>query len=308
MRKTLFNASFEESQKLVENKKDLPDFVKKYFLEFRLRKILGISIITGIFIILPYASGVGIPQEILKANVGDIKFLNYTNVVKAAEIGTTMIIIPQIFVIIWIALTLYNVFRRLFPYTVITFIRSTLILGILFYLLLPVMWFPMLIGFALSGTGILGFSFQVLTIIFYFLREFKNKKQNILGNLFKLDNVVSKSKTSKVFKNSFCIIFLLLIFNMFFFQVGMITSARDGFALFYGWLLAIFGVGNSILILRVALPRFLSNFYFLKYSQEYRRRWQLTDEQWYGKRKARKIAKKKTKQEKKGDKKWGIGS
>ena len=94
-------------------------------------------------------------------------------------------------------------------------------------------------------------------------------------------------------KKVWLIAFALIIINILTLRIGMwgefnLLSLPWVFAgpIYFG-LVTVFTCGP--------FKMFVTSFYFAKYAQDYRALWQVSDEQWYGKRKVKKLAKKKLK-------------
>jgi len=296
----IFSASFQQSLEYANNPKHRlgsmeKEFIKNYFHKNSMIRVLFTSIIALLFFgIIPYGLGVFLPQELVKAQIGDINFINYHSAVMAGKIGSYLIVIPQVFELSWVITWVYFPLRRMFPrYSMKNVVRIGILQGVLFASLLFVTGFPIMVGFAVSGSGILGMIGQVLFVI-YFLRESIIYTRNrILFELYKTEEEIKKRGSLKIL----FVVFILLIMNSYFPRIGMITPF-DSYQILYGWLFLIISIGSIFLGIRMVTPKIVAYYYIIKYSEDYRETWKITDEQWYGKRRAKRIARRnKNKQE-----------
>lgn len=94
-------------------------------------------------------------------------------------------------------------------------------------------------------------------------------------------------------KQFWLVLLVIIVINILIFRIGMWGS-------FSIWSFVCLFAGPiyfGILTLFICGPMklYISTFYFAKYSEQYRILWRVTDEKWYGKRKAKKLAKKQLK-------------
>ena len=160
---------------------------------------------------------------------------------------------------------------------------------------------PMLLGTTLGATGWLGFSVICLYGLVFFINtvqsSVKKIKQELYGELIE-NKTPLVAKIWQRLKQFWLVLSVLLVLNILIFRIGMWGS----FSVWrFAWLFA-GPIYFGILTLFICGPMklYISTFYFAKYSEQYRILWRVTDEKWYGKRKAKKLAKKQLKQEKRG--------
>lgn len=91
-----------------------------------------------------------------------------------------------------------------------------------------------------------------------------------------------------------------MVINMFTFRFGCISQYFELWSLVYSWLFLLLGLFTIYIVKVLVIRNGISIYYFRKYKELYKETWNLTDKQWYGKRRAKKLAKKKLKQERKG--------
>ncbi|PJI07276.1 MULTISPECIES: hypothetical protein [Clostridium] len=297
----IFSASFQQSLAYVNNPKQLAsmekEFIKNYFHEHSVIRVLFCSFLSLLlFGVLPYILGAFLPQELAKAQIGSINDINYYSAVMAGKIGSYLIAVPQVFELFWVITWIYFPLRRMLPgYSMknamkIAILQMVLLTNILFFT-----GFPMLVGFAISGSGILGMVVQVLFVIYFLIKSIIHTRNRILFELYKTKVEMKKGGSLKKFFNIF-VVFVLLIINSYFPRIGMITPV-DSYQILYGWLFLIISI-VSIFLGRIVTPTLLAHYYIIKYSESYREIWEITDEQWYGKRRAKRIARRKKIREK----------
>ena len=298
----IFSASFDQSYKFVSKSKHdmnitIKVFMKNYFRSNSLLKIVGVSFI-GIFFFGTwlYAFGVFLPSEF--AHIEKIKYFNYKTIRDAGAIAEKLTIVPIIFECFLGGVFVYAPFRRLFPdYSLKNVMCIAIPQGILMVLLLFVALFPLNVGLAISGSGILGFLFQIVIVIYFLYKTLVNIRHKILKEFYssKYDRII---KSHLKLRRVILFVFMIVIFNSYLFRIGM-TSSFDVYQLFYSWFFLITSIGTTFCI-KIVFPKMIAAFYIVKYSEKYKEVWNLSDEQWYGKRRAKKLAKKKIKQERKG--------
>lgn len=176
------------------------------------------------------------------------------------------------------------------------------IIGLLLLLLVGFFSFiPILLGTTLGAAGWLGFSIICLYGIAFLANAIYLRIEKIKQEMYGKDYALKSSCISNIWarlKKVWLLAFALIIINIFTLRICMwgefnLWSLPWLFAgpIYFG-IVALFTCGP--------LKMFITSFYFAKYAQHYRALWQVSDEQWYGKRRAKKLAKKKLKLEKRG--------
>lgn len=290
MDKTLFNASFDESKTLSPNlfSKNRPFYYD-----------LGISdsekLSRRLFLVIPwfflggisYGLGIGFPETVGMTK-GDLKWIVYG--------GQYFIFLRPLILVILLIIGI-TIFLNFFPKKNYMVQRMFGILNLLFLIiLLDFSLMPMLLGATLGATGWLGFTLICVYGLSFFFSCMASRINGIKQELYKKSIDEQSSYISKIWaflKKIWLVPFALLLINIFTVRLGMWGS----FTLWsFVWMLAgpiYFGI---LTLLSVGpMKMFVSSFYFAKYAEQYRVLWRVTDEQWYGKRKAKRIAKKKLK-------------
>lgn len=288
MAKRLLNASFSDSTKIVYNL--FAKNPKWYDSGAKGSQKIGARIFNMIpwifFSVLSYALGVGLPES---AN-SKIEKLDLSAIWQGTSRFYFFKFIILGIIVFWGLLILINIIPK--PNYLI---RRLFEIGNLFLmiLLMIVAIIPMLLGTTLGATGWVGFSIICIYGISFFVNSIQLRIQKINQELYGENLEIKLAYISKIW----LIPFALIIINVFTFRIGMwgdfsFWSFVWIFAgpIYFG-ILTFFSVGP--------MKMFVSSYYFAKYSEEYRALWKVTDEQWYGKRKSQRIAKKKIKKEKK---------
>lgn len=296
MVKKLFNASFEESTKIVRNL-----FDKKqvwYDTGARGSQNIGARIFNIIpwiaFSVISYGLGVGLPKT---ADDGTVKF-GLSNIWYGASKFCFLEFVILGVIIFWGLLLVIHIVPK--PNYLITRLFE---IGNLFFILLLMSFsfIPILLGTTLGATGWLGFSIICLYGITFLVNAIHLRIEKIKQEIYGKDYALKSSYISNIWarlKKVWLIAFALIIINILTLRICMwgefnLLSLLWLFAgpIYFG-IVALFTCGP--------LKMFITSFYFAKYAQRYRALWQVSDEQWYGKRKAKKLAKKKLKLEKRG--------
>jgi hypothetical protein len=292
-KKTIFNASFEESKNIQGKYKK---YIKNSYKQMGIWNIILTAFLAIMFFgIISYALGVGMLEGFLAAKPNEINRLDYHNVILAARIAFPFIVISKIFVFLWVFVWGIIIIRRILPkWTVVSFAILGGLAGAVMSLLLLSVLGPILFGFALIGVGWLGVIFQVILFITLGINQLKNELGLIYQRIYypKKDSG-RKSKKYFIDKKILIMIFVAMTVNMCTFRVGAISKNFELISLVYSWLFLLLGVFTIYLVKFLIIRNGISSYYFRKYKEQYRKNWNLTDEQWYGKRKAQKIAKKK---------------
>ncbi|MEY8443979.1 hypothetical protein AALA52_06970 [Lactococcus ileimucosae] len=293
MRKTLLNASFEESKQITPNFLDSPPmsynlgiadsmkFFDRVVLCFPLLMLVGVS----------YAIGVGLPEMAAEGTAGygmDEIWLGTTYFMFLKEV-------LNIFIISLTTVLLINIFpkknyaiQRSFAALILFLLMATSCISLA----------PMLLGNTLGAAGWFGFSIIVAwglgALIFSIHKKIRTVKNDLYKNDYGQDGVDKKSR--KILQRSLFIVMIISVINIFTIKFGL----QGNFTL---WRLVwIFAGPLYFLLINLFITGpfriYLSAYYLLKYSEQYRKSWKVLDEQWYGKRKARKLSNKELKGEK----------
>lgn len=289
MTKQLFGASFEESTKITHNL-----FDKKqvwYDSGARGSQKLGARIFNLVplfcFNVLTYGLGVFLPET------ADMGTSYIKDIWQGAQYFQWLKMLIILCIIIWSLLILINIFPKSSYMIIRVFEISNLVLLMVMSFLA---FMPMLLGITLGAIGWLGFSVICLYGFVFFVNTVQSSVKKIKQELY---GEVIEEKTPLVakiwprLKQFWLVLLVIIVINILIFRIGMWGS-------FSIWSFVCLFAGPiyfGILTLFICGPMklYISTFYFAKYSEQYRILWRVTDEKWYGKRKAKKLAKKQLK-------------
>lgn len=146
---------------------------------------------------------------------------------------------------------------------------------------------------ALGAVGWFGFGLLTLAGITALSIRLARKETFIKKDLYEKDDDFAKSWHQTLLKKEkkvYLIILIVIIINIF-----TLRFCMWGGTSFWSLLYLFIGVAYWLIIIGFitgTMKLFISSYYFVKFSKQYKSYWKVTDEQWYGKRKARIIASK----------------
>lgn len=301
-KQTLFSATFEESQNFVPNM-----FTNKPYLDNlnilesnNLFKRLGAFFLILIFFTSQFwIYGILLPNSVMTVNPGEVHYLT-VDMLRGMYIFRHLKWLIIVSIIIMLLCTVINILpvknyakRRQWAVLVLLFIVVSFVIAIM----------PIGLGITLGAWGWIGFIISNLYGIVFFLKKTKDKindiKDQLYGannekNLHQLDSIDSQGidKLWSILKKCSILAVIIIIANVYQFRIGIAGEytiwSIVGIGTIVYWAIVTVGV-------YAILPTCLRTFYFVKYDESYRQLWHATDEQWYGKRKAKKLAKKEQK-------------
>lgn len=291
MHKRLLNASFEQSTLLV-NKSIITDGDKKIgdLSSMSFWKRFNAIVLPGSFFgVMLYGLGIGMPKGFLDASSDEIFVISHSAARLIGEIG---VFIKPCFLFVYYLFFLLGVVN-LFPNKNYAkrFLYGACYIFI-FFLCTLMVWIPLVLGLTIDGTGFIGMIMQLAMGATFFMNSLQKQSHECKNVIYKNDNGDFNEKKSK--NNWFKyggILILLSMLNRYFFHIGSNISSNPGiFGVIYGWSLIVF-LGFLSLVISFGYRSLLETYYFIKYSDEYYQLFKPTDEEWYGKRKARKMKK-----------------
>lgn len=292
-KKSIFSASFEESLRIQSAYKKY--IVKAHQNTGMVNTIFTALLAIGFFGTLSYILGVGMPTALSNSSPEGIQILSDVNIRTASRFALWFSDIPKIFAVLWVVYWLLYIIRRFLPgWSLLPYVRFGFLGGTLLSLLLLCVLGPITLGLALTGIGWIGLIFQILIVVLIGEVLIKATYRKICIDLF---GEVSSTKRNINFFKLILAGILILSINSFSLRIGFIQkSEMDIWSLIYSWLFLVIGLFTIYSVKVLIVKNGVSTFYFLKYPDQYRKAWKLTDEQWYGKRKAKRLARKKLKE------------
>ncbi|MBN7274935.1 hypothetical protein GNF18_07275 [Ligilactobacillus pobuzihii] len=276
MHKSLFKADFQESTSIVVSKR--LSLNKEGFDNMRFSRRLGAAF-ANIFIMIPlfYFIGIKMPPVIIEKK-GSFSL-------SMAKYGVLLGPAIKLVLIIWFLLTilLLVVQRKNIGRYALDSYFVFLQMCISFLMIM----FDLLLGVSVAGIGLVASIFLVAGGSIYII----NTIYNIIFYLkFKMFGIKRKQIP---FTWNIIVTVLILVLAI---VSSMIWRPKELNILLYicsfGLLLILALVAFSS---KIMIHYFFVDFYFAKYGEQYKKKFKITDEQWYGPRKAKRLAKKKGK-------------
>jgi len=299
MYRSIFSASFEESKNIVDKDiltRDGAGIGDTSSMRARDRMILFL-LFTLFFGTLFYLLGIGMPEGMGESKPEDIFLISYESARFISRVGSMF----KPFVYFSLMFFLLSLTINLLPkknYAHQLLAGAFILTGMTLCLISSVL--PLVLGLTVDGVGWFGLAFQIIICAIWIMGLVYDRKHFFQKQLWgKFTETKNWSKViSKSLKKYSGILLLIIVINRWFLHIGESGIGSPSFlGLLYGWALLIVVVFLSFAFNLVS-PQFLSIFYFVKYGEKYREYFEISDEQWYGKRKAKRLEKRRKKEEK----------
>lgn len=291
MAKKLFGAPFEQSKKIQGGYKK---YVKNAYKKMGIVNVIVTSLLAIVFFgIFFYALGVGMLEGMISAKTDEINILNYHNTILAASFAAPFTVVSKFVIFLWIFIWVTLIVRRLLPrWTVVSFCTIGWELGVVMSLLQFFTLGPILFGYALVGVGWIGILLQIFFLIIFGIRQIKNELVEIYRKLYNQSEEKNSETEKRYFnRNLIFLILSVMVINMFTFRFGCISQYFELWSLVYSWLFLLLGLFTIYIVKVLVIRNGISIYYFRKYKELYKETWNLTDKQWYGKRRAKNLLK-----------------
>ena len=288
----LFGASFEQSKRIVkddiltEKGTQIGSFSSMSFWN---RASLLLFLLANI---ITYGVGVHWPDS-LRESTKSVEVISESTGAQIGEVGFYLRPIILGAIILYTVLVVFNIFPK------INYAHQLLygtILMISFIFVVAVATLPLTAGLTIGAFGIVAFVVQLIfsgylvkILIIDVIKEVKTS----LYNETEIKDKDWGTSINKFVKRYGGILLGLSILNRWTFNFGEFSKDNPGLMSFlFGWLFIGF---TSLLLLAEGqlLKCFIKAFYFFKYRKEYREYFNITNEQWYGKFRARFMSKEK---------------
>lgn len=286
--KGLLSATFEQSNKVVKKSEIMRysnDLVSSMSLLKRFILILPVAFLIGLF----YMLGVALPTYVTSVDsisLGEytIRTIHQMNLILSPWIEK-LIILEGFMLIINIFPKSDYAFQLLFGVMISIVVSLIGVLGML----------PMSVGLTVGAFGWIGFLLQLLVCVYLW-------KTLVISNVEQLKKQLYKGEPANkdwgeslmaFIKKYGGVLLLLAIVNRWTFNFGEAIKTRpDIFSFLYGWAFLLVAA-LMIFTTGMTLKNFVAAFYFFKYQKEYRQFFKISNEQWYGKWRAKKMNKNK---------------
>ena len=292
MSKNLLKASYGEIGKILTKKKiyryafNIGPTSSMSFLK-RLGSGTGLIVIFGI---MSYAIGIGMAEGFTSTSL-TASDVNYISLDTARAIGFIGISIKSIELFVWGIYMLMS-FLLIFPKK--NFARQLFfgtLTAVLFGTLLCSSALPFCFGLTLGGFGPVGFILQFLLACYFIFSAFRGSVVSLKGELYGVSGESSaKGISLKVLRRILLSMVVVILLNQYFFKIGHPLDASL-YSLIYGWGVLVWSIA-VVIVIKMVFRQTVSTYYFAKYDEQFRESLHFSDEEWYGKRKARRLKKK----------------
>ena len=292
--KGLLSATFEQSKKVV-SKKILTEDGAQIGVLSSMKFSQRLSGLTVLFLlVIIYAIGVGLPRFITM-EPQETRMLSESTINSIHLIGSYMTGFTEKLIILLIILIVINLLPKPNYAYQLAFANVTLIV---FILCSTMAFLPFTVGLTVDAFGWLGFVLQLVVCIYLWKSLVLSSVDQLKQQLYK--GVLAGKDWGEglmiFIKKYGGILLLLSIVNRWTFNFGEVATSRpDIFSFLYGWSF-ILVAAPMIFVLGMTLKNFVSAFYLFKYREEYRQFFKVSNEQWYGKWRGKKMDKKEQKE------------
>ena len=288
----LFGASFEQSKKIV--KKDIltekgTQIGSFSSMSFWNRASLLLFLLTNI---ITYGVGVHMPDS-FRESTKSVEVISESTGAQIGEVGFYLRPIILGAIILYTVLVVFNIFpKRNYAHQLL----YGTILMILFIFVVAVATLPLTVGLTIGAFGIVAFIVQLIFSGYLVKILIIDVIKEVKASLYNETEIKDKDWGTPIMnfvKRYGGILLGLSILNRWTFNFGEFSKSNPGLMSFlFGWLFIGF---TSLLLLAEGqlLKCFIKAFYFFKYRKEYREYFNITNEQWYGKFRARFMSKQK---------------
>ena len=288
----LFGASFEQSKRIVKNDiltEEGTQIGSFSSMSFWNRASLLLVLFTNI---ITYGVGINFPDSLRDAPES-IQVVSESTGAQIGEVGFYLRPIILGAIILFTVLVVFNIFPK------INYAHQLLygtILMISFIFLVAVATLPLTAGLTIGAFGIVAFVVQLIFSGYLVEILIIDVMKEVKTSLYNETEIKDKDWGTPIIhfvKRYGGILVGLSILNRWTFNFGEFSKSNPGLMSFlFGWLFI--GFTNLLLLAEGQLLKCLVKaFYFFKYRKEYREYFNITNEQWYGKFRARFMSKQK---------------
>ena len=288
----LFGASFEQSKKIIKN-----DILTEEGTQIGVVSSMSFwkraSLLFLLFAnIITYGVGVHMPDS-FRESTKSVEVISESTGAQIGEVGFYLRPIILGAIILYTVLVVFNIFpKRNYAHQLL----YGTILMISFVFVVAVATLPLTVGLTIGAFGIVAFIVQLIFSGYLVKLLIIDVIKEVKTSLYNEKEIKDKdwgTPINKFVKRYGGILLGLSILNRWTFNFGEFSKDNPGLMSFlFGWLFIGF---TSLLLLAEGqlLKCFIKAFYFFKYRKEYREYFNITNEQWYGKFRARLMSKQK---------------
>ena len=282
----LFGASFEQSKKIIDESILTEDGARMGVLSSMSfwRRLIGL--VGLLMMIIMYGVGIGFPDQ-LRQSTENVQMISQQSAALIGEIG--LYLRPVIIVLIFTLIVL----------TVLTIVpkgnyANQLLYGIFYMLVLQLAAFtallPMAIGFTIDAFGVTAFYVQIILVLYFVKKYVIDGTKKFKAYLFDIgEERVSDwdVRLMSFVKKYGGILLFLAILNRWTLKIGEnINGDPELVRILMGLLFPVFMFALTLMFGKW-IEYLTKIIYFYKYRKEYREYFNITNEQWYGKFRAR---------------------
>lgn len=292
MENKLLKASFEQSKRIVKKEiltREGAQIGISSSMSFWTR-VSGLIALAFSFIM--YGIGIYLPDNLRESTEG-VQVISESTGILIGEIG--LYLRPLIFavVILFSALIILDIFPKINYAYQLLYGNTFVVISAIAMLIASL---PLTIGLTIGAFGVLAFVVQLLVSVYLFKIMIVDQMKQLKNSIYNENELESKdwgTPLMSFIKKYGGILLGLSVLNRWTFNFGEFSKENPGLMSFlFGWMFLLF-IALLFFAEGLALKNFIKAFYFFKYRKKYREYFNITNEQWYGKFRARFMSKQK---------------
>ena len=288
----LFGASFNQSKKIIDKSILTEEGTNMGVLSSMSfwRRFTGLVVLA--LIIIMYGIGIYVPDQ-FRQSTANVQMISQQSAALIGEIGLYLRPIIKVLLYALIALTVLNLLPKVnYAYQMLYGIFYLLILQLVTLTAL----LPMAVGLTIDAFGMTAFYVQIVFCCFFIKKYVIDETKNFKAYL--LDNGEARVSDWDVRLMTFIrkfggILLFLAILNRWTLKIGENANENPELMHLLMGCLFLASILGMTLVFGKWIQYSTKAFYLYKYSNEYRRYFNITNEQWYGKFRARFMSKQK---------------
>lgn len=286
----LFGASFEQSKKIIDKSILTEEGTNMGVLSSMSFWKRTTGLVTLLMIFAIYGAGIGFPDQ-LRQSTENVQMISQQSAALIGEIG--LYLRPVIIVLIFtlIVLTVLNIVPK-------GNYANQLLYGIFYILVLQLAGFtallPMAIGLTIDAFGVTAFYVQIILVLYFVKKYVIDGTNKFKAYLFDIgEEKVSDwdVRLMSFIKKYGGILLFLAILNRWTLKIGENVNGDPELVRILMGLLFPISMFAFTLMFEKWIEYLTRTIYFYKYRKEYREYFNITNEQWYGKFRARFMSK-----------------
>ena len=282
----LFGASFEQSKKIIDESILTEDGARMGVLSSMSFWRRTTWLVSLLMLIIIYGVGVAMPDQ-FRQSTASVQVISQQSAALMGEIGLYLRPVIIVLMITLIALTVLNIVPK-------GNYANQMLYGIFYLLVFQLVTFfallPMAIGLTIDAFGITAFYIQIILVLYFVKKYVIDATKKFKAYLFDIgEERVSDwdVRLMSFVKKYGGILLFLAILNRWTLKIGEnVNGDPEVVRILMGLLFPISMFGLTLMFAKWIeyLTRII---YFYKYRKEYREYFNITNEQWYGKFRAR---------------------